>query len=187
MLRVGATMLRQKGATALSVREVAKKAGVNLGMFNYYFKDKNEFIKTILANTYSPFIVELRHNQTLNLEEVLLSMAKFSRNHHQTILSLLCDVLAGEKNVVRFLQNNFTIHFSILFEALTTHFQQNGYNSKYTEHAFRYLISSIGLPNLMIGFKIKLNPKLDQEPDSDESLRLRVRAAISGLKFICPD
>lgn len=62
MLRVGATMLRQNGAAALSIREVAKKEGVNLGMFNYYFKDKNEFIRTILEDTYSPFITDLREN-----------------------------------------------------------------------------------------------------------------------------
>lgn len=184
MLRVGATILRQKGAAALSVREVAKKAGVNLGMFNYYFKDKNEFIKIILEDTYSPFIAELRENQTHNLEEVLFSMAKFSRNHHQTVLSLLGDALAGEKNVVRFLQKYFTTHFAILFDVLTKHFEENGYDSKHLEHAFRYLISSVGLPNLMVGFKIKMNPKLKQELDDDKRLRYRVRAAMGGLKFI---
>ena len=122
MLRVGSTILRQKGAAALSVREVAKKAGVNLGMFNYYFKDKNEFIKIVLEDTYSPFITELRENQTHSLEEVLFSMAKFPRNHHQTVLSLLGDALAGEKNVVRFLQKYFTAHFAILFDVLTNQF-----------------------------------------------------------------
>lgn len=187
MLRVGATILRQKGAAALSVREVAKKAGVNLGMFNYYFKDKNEFIKIVLEDTYSPFITELSENQTHSLEKVLFSMAKFSRNHHQTVLSLLGDALAGEKNVVRFLQKYFTAHFAILFDVLTKHFEENGYDSKYLEHAFRYLISSIGLPNLMVGFKIKMNPKLKQELDDDESLRRRVRSAMSGLEFICKD
>lgn len=187
MLRVGATMLRQKGAAALSVREVAKKAGVNLGMFNYYFKDKNEFIRTILEDAYSPFIAELRENQTDNLEEVLYSMAKFSRNHHQTVLSLLGDAHAGEKNVVRFLQKYFTTHFAILFDVLTKHFDGNGYDLKYLEHAFRYLISSVGLPNLMVGFKIKMSPKLKQEFDDDECLRRRVSAAMSGLKFICAD
>lgn len=187
MLRVGATMLRQRGAAALSVREVAKKAGVNLGMFNYYFKDKNEFIKTILEDTYSPFITELRENQTHNLEDVLFSMAKFSRNHHQTVLSLLGDALAGEKNVVRFLQKNFSTHFAILFEELTIHFEENRYDSKYLEHAFRYLISSVGLPNLMAGFKIKMNPKLKQKLDDDETLRRRVRSAMSSLEFICKD
>ena len=187
MLRVGATILRQRGAAALSVREVAKKAGVNLGMFNYYFKDKNEFIKIILEDTYSPFITELRENQTHNLEEVLFSMAKFSRNHHQTVLSLLGDALAGEKNVVRFLLKYFTTHFTILFDVLTKHFEENRYDSKYLEDAFRYLISSVGLPNLMVGLKIKMNPKLKQESDDDESLRRRVRAAIGGLEFICTD
>ncbi len=187
MLRVGATMLRKKGAAALSIREVAKKAGVNLGMFNYYFKDKNEFIKTMLEETYSPFITELRENQTNDLEEVLYSMAKFSRNHHQTVLSLLGDALAGEKNVVQFLQKNFTTHFAIFFEVLTKHFEDNRYDSKYLEHAFRYLISSVGLPNLVLGFKIKMNPRLKQELDDDESLRRRVRAAMGGLELICHD
>lgn len=187
MLRVGASMLRQKGVSSLSVREVAKKAGVNLGMFNYYFTDKNEFIRIILDDAYSAFIAELREYQTHSLEEVLFSMAKFSRNHNESILSLLGDVLTGEKNVVRFLRTNFTTHFTILFEVLKKHFDESGYKAKYLEHAFRYLISTIGLPNLLVGFKIKINSKLKQELDSDESLRRRVRAAISGLEFICRD
>lgn len=114
-------------------------------------------------------------------------MAKFSRNHHQTVLSLLGDALAGEKNVVRFLQKNFTIHFTILFEVLKKHFEERGYNRKHQEHAFRYLICTVGLPNLIVGFKIKLSSKLKQNLDSDESLRRRVQAAIGGLKFICQD
>ncbi|OYZ12998.1 MAG: hypothetical protein B7Y39_18460 [Bdellovibrio sp. 28-41-41] len=187
MLRVGASMLRQKGAAALSVREVAKKAGVNLGMFNYHFNDKNEFIKMILEDAYSTFITELRDNQAQNLEEVLFSMAKFSRNHHQSVLSLIGDVLSGEKNVAQFLRKNFTTHFTILFEVLTKHFEEKNYNPKYLEHAFRYLISSVGLPNLLVGLKIKMNPKLKQELDSDSCLRRRVRAAMNGLEFICKD
>lgn len=187
MLRVGANMLRQKGAAALSVREVAKKAGVNLGMFNYYFKNKNEFIKIILEDTYSSFIAELREKQTHSLEHVLLSMAKFSRNHHQTVLSLLGDVLADEKNVVRFLQSNFSTHFTILFEVLTKHFNESDYKPKHLEHAFRFLVSAIGIPNLVIGFKVKLNSKLKPELDSDENLQRRVRAAIAGLEFICKE
>jgi hypothetical protein len=114
-------------------------------------------------------------------------MAKFSRNHQQSILSLLGDVLSGEKNIIRFLQKNFTTHFTILFEALTKHFKENSYDPKYLEHAFRFLISSIGMSNLLVGFRTKMNPKLKQELDSDESLRRRVRAAISGLKLICID
>ncbi len=187
MLRVGASMLRQKGAAALSVREVAKKAGVNLGMFNYYFKNKNEFINIILDDVYSAFIAELRENQTHSLEDVLMSMAKFSRTHHQSILSMLGDVLSGEKNVVRFLQKNFSTHFDILSEALTKYFDENDYDPKYQEHAFRFFISTIGLPNLVMGFKIKINSKLKQELDSDESLRRRVCAAINGLEYICKD
>ncbi len=180
-------MLRQKGAAALSVREVAKKAGVNLGMFNYHFKDKNEFIKMVLEDAYSPFITELRENQAQNLEEVLLSLAKFSRNYHQSVLSLIGDVLSGEKNVAQFLRKNFTTHFAILFEVLTKHFVECNYNPKYLEHAFRYLISSVGLPNLLVGLKIKMSPKLKQELDSDSCLRRRVRAAMNGLEFICKD
>jgi AcrR family transcriptional regulator len=185
MLRVGASLLRQKGVAGLSVREVAKKAKVNLGMFNYHFKDKNEFIKILLEDAYSAFIAELKKNQANSLEEVLFSMAKFSRNHHQSVLSLINDALSGEKNVVRFLQKNFTTHFAILFEVLKKYFKENGYKEKHIEHAFRYLVSTIGLPNILLGFRMKMNPKLKLKLDSDEHLRRRVQAAISGLEFIC--
>lgn len=187
MLRFGATILRNKGAAALSIREVARKAGVNLGMFNYYFDNKNEFIKMILEEAYAAFILELKEHQTKNLEDVLFSMAKFSRNYHQELLSLLGDVLSGEKNVIRFLHKNFTTHFTILFDVLVKHFNKNGYNQKHLEHAFRYLISTVGLPNLLLGVQNKIRPASKMAPDSDENLRRRIQAAVSGLQFICPD
>lgn len=178
-------MLKKKGAAALSVREVAKVAGVNLGMFSYHFKNKNEFITRILQDAYAPFVTEMKESQDPNLEHVLYSMAKFSRTHHQSVLLLLVDVLSGEKNVARFLKKNFTAHFTILAEVLTLHFHKNGYEEEHFDHAFRYLVSSVGLPNLFVGLKLGKGPKSKPAPDTDQTLKRRVRAAILGLELIC--
>lgn len=189
MLKVGGVLLKKKGVAGLSIREVARKAGVNLGMFNYYFEGKDHFVKEVLEEVYTPFIADLKtpQNHSQSLEEVLFKMAVFSRDHCHAILSVLTDVFMGERAVIRFLSRNFTDHFHILKDILKKYFEENGYDQKHIDHAFRYLISTVGLPNLLVGIEVRLKPTSKPSMDSDEYLKRRVQAAIGGLEFICGD
>lgn len=187
LLRIGAQILRQKGASGLSMREVAHRAHVNLGMLSYYFKNKNDFIQKILEEAYAPFIHQLLTSQKFpnDLEEILFQMAAFSRDHQTYLLSLFADILTREKNVIRFLQKNFTDHFEILHQSLTKHFNEKGYDMTHYDHAYRYLIAVTGLPNLLAGIRSQLSGQKKPVTDNDERLRKRIQASIKGLDIIC--
>lgn len=186
MLRVGANVLKKKGAAKLSIRDVTQKAGANLGMFNYHFGSKEKFILQVLEQVYSEFIVDLEKSKVSSsgLEAVLFRMAVFSRDNKTLILALMGDVLSGETIVTKFLKNHFITHFSILHEALMTHCQTNGFPTRNLEHAFRFLIGAVGLPNLLLELSGKLNSEQPVTEDSDAALKLRTRAAISGLNVL---
>jgi AcrR family transcriptional regulator len=42
-------MAKHSGLSNLKLRDVAQKAGVNLGMFHYHFKTKDQFTRAVLA------------------------------------------------------------------------------------------------------------------------------------------
>ena len=59
LLAAGRELLARRGCAALSVREVAHAAGVNLGMFHYHFKTREVFLKTLLQQTYEDMFARL--------------------------------------------------------------------------------------------------------------------------------
>ena len=52
LLDAGLELLPLTGCAGLSVRRLTEHAGVNLGMFHYHFKSKDNFIRAVLQRTY---------------------------------------------------------------------------------------------------------------------------------------
>ena len=48
LLRAGRELYPETGAAGLSIRKVAERAGVNLGMFHYHFRTKEAFVRQLL-------------------------------------------------------------------------------------------------------------------------------------------
>ena len=187
LLRAGHSLLKDRSLSTISVRDIAQRAGVNLGMFNYHFGTKDNFIKTLIEDVYAPFVADLENqrSQPDSLEEILFRMARFSREHSESILFLLADAVLKEKNVMQFMKTNFGRHFLILKDAIAAHFADNKYPDDAHEHAFRFLVAAVGLPNLMASLQARLFRTKNRHRDSDEDLRRRVRAAIAGLPALC--
>ena len=53
MLQVGLKLIEKKGSKALTVREICRAANVNLGLFVYYFKNKDTYLKCLFENILS--------------------------------------------------------------------------------------------------------------------------------------
>ena len=67
-IEVALEMLPETGCSGLSLRVIAKKAKVNLGMFYYHFGSKKEFIRVVLQEVYERFFkgfeIEANSNKT---------------------------------------------------------------------------------------------------------------------------
>lgn len=54
----GRELLLEVGFDKFSVRTLCKKAGVNLGMFHYYFKTKERFIELLIEKVFEQYLNE---------------------------------------------------------------------------------------------------------------------------------
>lgn len=95
ILEKATQLLGKKGFEGTSVREIAKAAGVNVAMINYYFGSKEKLFKSLLENRFSylrDLFTELVNNEKLSsiqkLDRIidLVVERKFSnRLFHRTL------------------------------------------------------------------------------------------------------
>jgi AcrR family transcriptional regulator len=120
LIRAGSRLVREKGLYGLGVRAACRAAGVNTGMFHYYFKSKNEFSNAVLKNLYGEFMVHFRaaiegeSRADLKLRAALVALAKFARASRRVLPSLLADVVLGNKAAFLFVRGNFTEHIGLI-------------------------------------------------------------------------
>lgn len=182
MLQAGIALLKKHGASKLSVRDIARKAGANLGMFNYYFGTKEKFLLLALNEIYIKFLKELggASDKNKNLQDVLFQMAKFSRDNRELLTAILADILSNEPVVTRFFRKNFTQHFELLENAMKNYLRDKKIIVKNPHHALRFLIGAVGIPNILLEI-YNHGAKKTLTVESDQELEARVHAAMMGL------
>lgn len=186
MLTAGIALLKKHGVSKLSVREVASKAGANLGMFSYHFGTKDQFILQALNQIYLSFLAELENtsDDKQDLEGVLFQIAVFSRENREILTSILSDVLANDRMVTSFLHTNFSKHFELVSLALDAHLRNRKLTVSNSHQAIRFLIGAVGIPNIMLEVYNRVSRK-KKLAETDAELRMRVMAAIVGLETMC--
>jgi AcrR family transcriptional regulator len=112
--------MKDQGLSQLNLRDLAGKAGVNLGMFHYHFKTKDQFIKAVLKDTYARFFkdfslqVEAEGEPLAKLRAALLSLALFSHENRHLILSLLQDALNRDPSAKDFGKQLMAQHSQVI-------------------------------------------------------------------------
>lgn len=196
LLSEGRKLLIKKGASKLSIREVAAAASVNLGMFNYHFGNKNKFIETILSEIYEEFLsgFELDENKhdLETLKQQLLLIARFARDNRHLILVLLNDILNGEKEVQKFARLKMKKHFSILSKTIEGCQKDGLIVDLPLPLILTQVVASIGLSNLIpevlkhLGVNKLFNfgiGVVSKTLVTDKALELRVEIVLKGLKI----
>ena len=112
----GKRLLREKGITGLSVREVCRLAGVNTGMFHYYFGSKEDFLQAVLKEMYAEFMLNFKAGVSAGgtprqrLKNALVEVGKFALGMRKTAPMLFADMAYGNKAAFAFMSGNFTEH-----------------------------------------------------------------------------
>lgn len=148
-------MLPETGCSGLNLRHVAARAKVNLGMFHYHFKTKDEFLRRVLQEFYEEFFknfeIEATHHATPieNLRAALFTFATFARDNRKLVFALLRDAMNGEKAVYDFLRANLHRHIAILLR-LIGECQSHGELPKLPPpNILVTLISSMNMPSII--------------------------------------
>ncbi|HTA75743.1 MAG TPA: TetR/AcrR family transcriptional regulator [bacterium] len=109
-------MVKHSSLSGLKLRDVAKKAGVNLGMFHYHFKTKDQFTRAVLQDTYEKFFSEFTLETTGDgpaierLRSALITLGKFISVNRRMLLGILHDVLNKNRVVLDFVKSNAPRH-----------------------------------------------------------------------------
>ncbi|RZI44328.1 TetR/AcrR family transcriptional regulator [Herbaspirillum sp. HC18] len=120
LLAAGMELLPQIGCRGLSARRLTEHAGVNLGMFHYHFRSKDNFVRTLLQQMYeqmfSTLVLKAHEGASPvdNLRNAVGVIAHFGRTHRHMLLRIFADALAGEQVAVDFLEANMPRHLSVL-------------------------------------------------------------------------
>lgn len=194
LIQVAREMLPHCGVSGLSLREIAKAADVNLGMFHYHFKNKNEFVKRVLEQIYEEFFKEFSMESRKeasteeNLRGMLLLFAKFTRDNRQLIAALFADILNQDKIVSAFIRENFGRHIEIVIKTIKKGQREGAFEEIPIPQAIGFLMGSINLPNIVAGHAEKIAGgnfqaefSLDKVLLSDRALEQRVGMALRGL------
>jgi AcrR family transcriptional regulator len=103
LLKAGRELLLETGAANLKVRQVAARAGVNLGMFHYHFRTREHFLTSVFQEIYEDFfktfVLESSGTDSplARLSRALTVMARFVRDNRPILLMLLMDCVQGNR------------------------------------------------------------------------------------------
>lgn len=196
LLAAGKAIIEEQGLTGLSLRAVAKKAGVNLGMFHYHFRNKQDFARQVLQSAYEEFFADFSLEVERGVDPLeglrlgLLRLARFVSEHRRLVLAMMHDAAAGHPEPLDFVKRNFHRHILVIL-SLIRQGQRRGLLVKCPyEVALPSLVGATILPSLAVGLAERVaGRKFMGLPValvrfrvlSEKAVDTRVRLALRGL------
>ncbi len=194
LLQTGRRLLAESGSRALSVRKVAQRAGVNLGMFHYHFKSRENFIRTLLQQMYDEMFANLSvhaHQQSNTLEALRSAvrvLAHFGRDNRILLLRIVLDALSGEPVAAQFLQTNFPRHVNVVLGLIEAGQREGTLRNVPALQALAFLAGSVASP-ILFGTAITTSglaagafgARIEKEVLSDHAIEERLNMALHGL------
>ena len=116
LIEAARELLKHSGLSQMNLRQVAAKAGVNLGMFHYHFKTKEQFTRAVLQDSYEKFFREFSLETSGDgpalgrLRSALITLGRFVGENRRMVLGILHDVLNKDRVVLDFVKTNIPRH-----------------------------------------------------------------------------
>ena len=194
LLAAGRELYPATGASGLSVRKVAERAGVNLGMFHYHFGNKDAFVRALLQSLYEEMFAELQTataavpDPLSGLRSALRVIARFARDHRVLLRRLMMDAAAGEAPAVDFVRTNFPRHFGIVIGLIAAGQQAGRVKPVPLAQAVTFVAGAVAAP-ILLGSAIvdsglappALAAKFAEDVLADAALDERIELALAGL------
>ena len=147
-------LLPEKGLSGLSAREVARRAGVNVGMFHYHFKTKEAFLRRVLGEVYQDFLVTFQEaaagpgSARDRLRRVLVAYAHFARRHRVFYAMMMRELLNGHRDMIAFARANFSRHTDAVQRLMDQCRREGAVRDLPTPVLCMFAMSSMGVPNV---------------------------------------
>ena len=196
LLQAGRELIPVMGISGLKIREVALKAGANLGMFNYHFGTKEKYLEALMIDVYNEFLSDFKldsekgKNPLECLRNALIGAGYFIRENRMLIAALLEEILKGNRRIAEFGRKNMTRHVNIII-SLVSQCQKEGYIIKTSFLTIApLLIGAVALPSLAIRILEKnyrgtflgtFIPVLKNTAVSDKAITERIDLALKAV------
>ncbi|MCH8619317.1 TetR/AcrR family transcriptional regulator [Undibacterium sp. TS12] len=193
LLQSGRTLFPLHGCNGLSLRMLAEHAGVNVGMFHYHFKNKDNYLGQLLQTMYEELFVQLQAEVShagsplQRLRQALCLLARMLREHGNWIGCVWTDAANGEKVARQFLEKNASRHVQLIIGLLMEAMQAGELTMAPPMQSLSFLMGSVVAPMLIapraldMGFVPPMLQAPLQQVLSDEWIAERVNRALFAL------
>lgn len=197
LIEAGKRLFPKFGASGMSLKTICEEAAVNMGMFNYYFKTKSNFICKVLESLSDEASQnaerEPRGGATSieRLRHFLTTMGCNFRNHRKVALAMYRDFLNQDRDVSAFVIHRSEREMQFL-EPLIVACQEDGsIDKKLSVHeVIVFCKSAVNSPIILseaLGrgrTRSKLLPKGKGRFTSDDEIAQRVHMALRGVAAV---
>ncbi|HTH79754.1 MAG TPA: TetR/AcrR family transcriptional regulator [Ramlibacter sp.] len=194
LLKSGRKLYAQRGASGLAVRALTEHARVNLGMFHYHFRTKDEFLRQLLSGWYEEMFGALASHARQDgpplhrLQDALLFLARFARDNRPILSRVLMDAASGNAVAAQFLRDNAPRHLALLL-ALMDEAERDGLVIKMPPmQRFAFVMGAVGMPILIapalqsIGVAPRLlGAQLQVQVLGDEAIAQRIALVMKAI------
>lgn len=196
LLEAARALVPQTGFSGLKVRELARRAGVNLGMFHYHFKTKDAFARRLLQELYEDFFARLALESSgpgaplARLGRALTVVARFGRENRHLVMVLIREVMQGQPAFTRFARQNVPRHAAVI-AGLIAQGQRAGHIKPVPlPLAVAFAMGGVGVPNAVVSMLERVGAtrpfgtsmkELESLMLSDRAFEQRIDLILSGL------
>jgi AcrR family transcriptional regulator len=197
LLRSGRELFAAAGCDGLSLRAMAEHAGVNLGMFHYHFKNKDNFLRALLQQLYEEVFarlsVEAAHEGPAleRLRQALLALALFVREHRPVVARVWSDAAHGQPVAREFVRANAPRHLGLLLGLMAQAERDGALRAMPPLQRFVFVMGAVAAPMFIapVVADIAIGPalppdKLAAQVMSDAAIAARIDMALDALRVL---
>lgn len=147
-------LLPRVGFAGLKVREVARRAGVNPGMFHYHFKSREAFLHRVLWDVYGDFLASFQEaadspgTPRARLRRVLVAYGVFARRNRVFYSLMMRELLSGNPEMLAFARRNFPRHAETMMKLMDECRRAGLIRELPGPMACMFAMSTMGIPNV---------------------------------------
>lgn len=156
LLAAGRALIEGKGLSALTVRGLARRSRVNLGLFHYHFGSRERFVRELLQESYEEFFGRLSLESAgagsamERLERALVIFGRFGRDNRKLFSMLLREALSGDKITISFAKRNIPRHAGLVQGLLRECAAQGSLPPLPLPALMSFLLGGMGVPNMIV-------------------------------------
>jgi AcrR family transcriptional regulator len=187
-------LLPETGCRGFSIRQLTDRAGVNLGMFHYHFKTREQFLSQVLHGVYQEMFATLTFQAQAdrppveNLRAAALVLGTFARDNRLLLRRLLADAMSGDAIAQEFFHRHFPLHLGVMAQLIDAG-QKTGVLQKMPLlQALSFMAGAVAFPNIMVTLATEQQiapasflTRIEKDVLSDAAIAQRVDMAIRGL------